>query len=188
MGRLSAASELAIIDRKLNYNPVRYVKLPKQVATELDTWSEGRCGLSSRRPRATGSAWHGGSTCTACAAARSWACGDSVDLAAATVTIGRARVLVEYKVIEKPPKSANGYRTLPLDADLVAALLALHDRQVTERMEAGEAYEDSGYVVTDELGRPVHPEWFSPTSSTVSGSAPGCRGSGCTTPGTASTA
>lgn len=86
---------------------------------------------------------------------------DSVDLAGRTVTIGRSRVPVEYKVIEKAPESANGYRTLPLDADLVAALQALHNWQVTEAMEAGDAYEDSGCVVTDELGRPAHPEWFS---------------------------
>ncbi len=59
-------------------------------------------------------------------------------------------------------ESERGYRTLPLDASLVAALGALRDRQVTEAMEAGpEAYTDSGYVVADELGRPVHPDWFS---------------------------
>ena len=85
---------------------------------------------------------------------------DSVDLAARTVTIGRARVLVDYEVIEKSPKSENGYRTLPLDDQLAAALQALRDRQVTEAMDAGDAYTDSGYVITDELGRPVHPEWF----------------------------
>jgi integrase len=46
-------------------------------------------------------------------------------------------------------------------AFLAAASEDRRDRQVTEAMEAGEAYEDSGYVVTDEVGRPVHPEWFS---------------------------
>jgi hypothetical protein len=34
-------------------------------------------------------------------------------------------VLVEYKVIEKDPKSSNGKRTLPLDAATAAALRAL---------------------------------------------------------------
>jgi integrase len=76
------------------------------------------------------------------------------------VTIGRARVLVDYKVIEKSPKSAAGYRTLPIDPDLAGALQALRDRQVTEATEAGDAYEDRGYAVADELGRPVHPEWL----------------------------
>jgi hypothetical protein len=41
---------------------------------------------------------------------------------------------------------------LPLDDDLVAALSALRKRQVAEKLAAGEAHIDSGYVITDELG------------------------------------
>jgi hypothetical protein len=41
---------------------------------------------------------------------------------------------------------------LPLDDDLVSALTALRRRQAAERLAAGEAYIDSGYVLTDELG------------------------------------
>ena len=37
----------------------------------------------------------------------------------------------------------------PVDEDRAAELDA-----------AGAAYENSGYVVADELGRPVHPEWY----------------------------
>ena len=77
------------------------------------------------------------------------------------MTIGRARVLVNGKVIDKAPKSERGYRTLPLDDVLAAALRALHTRQAAERLAAGQAYQGSGYVVADELGPPVHPEWFS---------------------------
>jgi integrase len=50
---------------------------------------------------------------------------------------------------------------LPLDAELLAGLKALRKRQQAEAEEAGEAYDSSGYVVTDELGAPVHPEWYS---------------------------
>jgi len=64
------------------------------------------------------------------------------------------------KPIVKAPKSKRGIRTLPLDAADVAALQALHDRQVTEAMEAGEAYAASGYVVADELGQAVNPDWY----------------------------
>jgi len=42
----------------------------------------------------------------------------------------------------------------------VAALKALKARQAAERLAAGEAYERTGYVAADELGRPVHPEWY----------------------------
>jgi len=83
------------------------------------------------------------------------------DLAAGTVTIGRARVLVNARVIVKEPKSERGFRTLPLDEQLADALRSLHKRQAAERLAAGQAYEASGYVVTDELGAAPSPEWFS---------------------------
>ena len=67
--------------------------------------------------------------------------------------------------------SCNGHRTLPLDGALVDALTELRKRQTAESAEAGPAYqagldgldlyEGGEYVVTDELGLPVHPEWYS---------------------------
>ena len=51
-------------------------------------------------------------------------------------------------------------RVLPLDDAVVAALDELRKRQMAEGAAAAPAYEASGYVVTDELGRPVHPEWY----------------------------
>jgi hypothetical protein len=86
-------------------------------------------------------------------------------------------------VIEKSPKSERGYRTLPLDDKLVAALRALHKRQAAEKLAAGPAYQDTGYVIVNELGQPVHPEWFSDEFHRLA-SARACRASGCTTAGT----
>jgi integrase len=162
MGQLSAAFELAIFDRKLNYNPVRYVKLPKQEKAERPTWTaaEVRTFLSAAAQDRLHAAWR----LTLYGLRRGEVLGlrwDDVDLEARTLTIGWTRVLVAYKTEGKGPKSKNGYRTLPVDDELAAALQALRDRQVTEAMEAADAYEDSGYVVTDELGAPVHPEWYS---------------------------
>jgi hypothetical protein len=79
-------------------------------------------------------------------------------LDAATVTIGNARVLVNAKVITKSPKSARGYRTLPVDAVTVATLRALRDLQSIEAIDAVPAYAGSGYVAADELGQPMNPE------------------------------
>ena len=45
-----------------------------------------------------------------------------IDLRVKTLTVNQARVLVEYRVRIEEPKSRNGKRTLPLDAELVAAL------------------------------------------------------------------
>ncbi len=108
---------------------------------------------------------------------------DAVDLDAGTITIGLARVLVYGRVVVKAPKSERGYRTLPLDGDLVAALRALRKRQAAERLAAGRPTRRRGYVAADELGAPVHPEWLTDEFA-GSRTGPGCRGSGCTMRGT----
>lgn len=65
-------------------------------------------------------------------------------------------------VTEKSPKSARSWRTLPLFAPLTGALAALQATQMGEMDTAGTAaYANSGSVATDELGAPVHPEWYS---------------------------
>jgi len=94
-----------------------------------------------------------------------------VDLRAGTLTVNQARVLVEYRVRIEEPKSRNGKRTLPLDGELVAALTELRKRQLEESTIAGAAYrsglaelfwyQGGEYVITDEGGSPVHPEWYS---------------------------
>jgi integrase len=95
-----------------------------------------------------------------------------VDLKAKTLAVVQARVLVDYKVRIEPPKSRNGKRTLPLDDELVPALTELRKRQARESEAAGTAYQaglddldwyapGDERVVTDELGVPVHPEWYS---------------------------
>ncbi len=95
-----------------------------------------------------------------------------IDLKAKTLTVSQGRVLVDCKVRVEPPKSRNGKRTLPLDAALVRALTALRKRVVEESQAAGAAYgagladldwytQGDTYVITDELGVPVHPEWYS---------------------------
>ena len=94
-----------------------------------------------------------------------------IDLRARTLTGRQARVLVDYKVRIEEPKSRNGQRTLPLDKELVAALTALRKLQASESADAGAAYQaglaaldwyqGEEYVVTDQAGMPVHPEWYS---------------------------
>jgi integrase len=95
-----------------------------------------------------------------------------IDLKAKALTVHQARVLVDYKVRIEEPKSHNGKRTLPLDDDLVAALVELRKRQARESEIAGAAYgagladldwyiQGDKYVVTDELGTPLHPESYS---------------------------
>lgn len=89
---------------------------------------------------------------------------EDVDLKAGTVTIGNTRTIVYIKeekrgsrkaIVEKDAKSESGNRTLPLPAPVAAALKAFHKTQAAERLAAGEAHQGSGYVLVDELGRPM---------------------------------
>jgi integrase len=43
----------------------------------------------------------------------------------------------------------------------VQALREWRTRQLKERLQAGEAWQDGEWVVTDELGAPIHPDWLS---------------------------
>jgi integrase len=89
----------------------------------------------------------------------------------AGLSVSQARVLVEYRVRIEQPKSRNSKRTLPLDGELVTALATLRKRQLDESAVAGMAYrsglagldwyQGGEYVITDEAGTAVHPEWYS---------------------------
>ena len=80
-----------------------------------------------------------------------------VDLKNRTVAIKRARVSVDGRAQESLPKTARGHRTLPLTDDLVGALRRAKRLQAADRLAAGPAYDDSGYVVANELGQPLPP-------------------------------
>jgi integrase len=162
LGRLQAAFTMAVADGRLVRNPVEHVKRPQLAASERQTWTRDevhaflaeaardrlhaawRLSLYGlRRGEVTGLRW------------------DGYDRKARTITVTRNRVLVAGEIIEKTPKSRNSVRVLPLDDAVVTALDELRKAQMAEGAAAAPAYEASGYVVTDELGRPVHPEWYS---------------------------
>jgi integrase len=72
--------------------------------------------------------------------------------------IGPTRVAVAGKVVEQnDPKTKAGKRPIPLGPHLVAMLRTAKARQGAEKLLAGEAYSDGGYVAADELGRPCSP-------------------------------
>lgn len=85
---------------------------------------------------------------------------EDVDLDAGRMSIRRARVMVGYDVSEGDPKTMRSTRMVDLDEPVVHALRRHRRRQLEERLAAGEAWQDSGYVVTDELGEPMHPHAF----------------------------
>ncbi len=190
LGRLTAALETAVAEGKLVRNVAKLVKPPKKTEQDQrvqETWSQDhvrqflatavkerlhaawRMSLYGlRRGEVLGLRWsmiEWGSFAEACTAHREKWCelcyGVGEGYRTTTIRIEKTRVLVEYKVIEKDPKSSNGKRTLPLDAATAAALRALWVRQAAEKLAVGASYADTGWVVVDELGEPVHPEWYS---------------------------
>lgn len=174
LSRLSAAFDQALDDGKVTRNPCTRVRRPRMVASSKTSWSEeeARQFLGEASADRLHAAWlmalHGGRREEICGAR--WE--EDIDLAARTWTINEVRVVVDGKVIVKEaPKSERSARTLPLDDALHAALVVLHKRQSAERLAAGEAYSASGYVVCDELGAAVNPEWVSDEFGRVSARA-----------------
>lgn len=84
-----------------------------------------------------------------------------VDTGRAAVTVCAALVQVGGKLVWGRPKSRAGERAVGLDAGSVAAVKAHRARRKRERLAAGSAWEDSGRLFTDELGRALHPEYVS---------------------------
>jgi len=173
LGRLKAAFEMAVDEGRLVRNVVKLVKPPEYTPTERDIWSkdEVRMFLKSATEDRLHAAWR----LSLYGLRRGEVLGlrwSDIDLKAMTLTVNQARVLVDCKVHVELPKSHNGKRTLPLDDALVAALTELRKQATRESEDAGLAYEQGladldwytpgdQYIVTDELGVPVHPEWYS---------------------------
>jgi integrase len=85
----------------------------------------------------------------------------AVDFNAKTVTVAQGRVVVRGAgTITGEPKSERSRRTLPMPAEVIAALRALRSRQSSERLALGEGYRDTGLVAVAEDGGPIRPEAY----------------------------
>jgi integrase len=150
---------------------VKLVKPPEYTSGRRDTWSQAevRRFLAAAANDRLNAAWR----LTLYGLRRGEVLGlrwSDVDLKARTLAVSQSRIVVDYKVYFEPPKTRNGQHTLPLDDALLAALTALRKRLARESEEFASAYEGAlpaldwysagdKYVVVDELGTPVHPEW-----------------------------
>ncbi|MBC3191650.1 site-specific integrase [Pseudonocardia sp. C8] len=84
-----------------------------------------------------------------------------VDLDAGTLRIVHTRVSVGGKVETSEPKTAAGRRTIHLDPGLVGLLREHRKHQMEARLACGPHWQETGYVVVRDDGRPPHPEHFS---------------------------
>lgn len=79
------------------------------------------------------------------------------DLELGTLEMTNTRTMLgNGRVLEKDAKTAAGERVLPLPSKALDALKKFKAQQAREKLAAGEAYTDSGYVVVDELGVPLN--------------------------------
>jgi len=79
------------------------------------------------------------------------------DLDAALTTIRWQITQLGWDPVQGAPKSDAGEHTVALDADTVTDMSAWRRKQDKEKEAAGDAWADSGFEFTDELGNPLHP-------------------------------
>jgi integrase len=78
-----------------------------------------------------------------------------IDLTAGILETANTRTMLgNGTVLEKDTKTEAGERVLPLPSTVAQPLGRFRAQQARERLAAGEAYTDTGYVVVDELGLP----------------------------------
>jgi integrase len=85
-----------------------------------------------------------------------------LDLDDCRLSVVHTITTVSHKPVLSTPKTKRSRRAIYLDANPVDVLRAHRDAQRAERQEAGPAWvDDLDLVFRDELGRLVHPDWFS---------------------------
>lgn len=172
LGRLRAVLTLGMRRGTLARNVAQYVTVPKAARKaarakkrERTPWNEDEVRQFLGGIRHTRE--FGGWMLTFIAERPAEVCGarwaEDIDLESGTTTIGNTRTLTydpslprgqRSVVVEKDTKTEAGERALPLPLPTWAGLKEFRQRQLKEKLAAGEAYENSGYVMVDELGRP----------------------------------
>ena len=92
------------------------------------------------------------------AAARASGCAAPTPTSRAALSTIRWQITqLGWDPVQGAPKSDAGERTVALDAETVTDLAAWRREQGKEEEAAGDAWADSGFEFTDELGSPLHP-------------------------------
>jgi integrase len=163
---LKAATKWAVTTGLLGRDPLIGFKRPRTTSRTMTAWSaeEAKAFLVATKDDRLAFGWAllltRGLRRGELAGLR-W---DDIDLDGGALSINRTRVIVDGKPSDSLPKTAAGRRSVPLDATLVALLRRHRAVQAAEKLAGGGAYEDGGWLVADELGRPYYPDsisaWF----------------------------
>jgi integrase len=154
-----AILDAAVRDGLIARNPFAVVKRPKVTAKESTYLSPTE--LSALLESAKGSRYRPVFELLANtgmrrgeAMALRWS---DVDLTNHLARVRGTLTRVDGELVVTPPKSARSHRTIPLSAGALAVLKLIKVRQAHERLHAGSAWVDTGYVFTTEAGGPCDP-------------------------------
>lgn len=178
VGRLAQALDRCVRDGIVPQNVARLVELPSDERARgeaLEHWATEGHGPRAYCPdldrfrevadkHRDAGAWR----LTLCGMTRADVMGlrwSDIDLEAGAATVRQGRVILDGKDdYTGDTKSAQRKRTVPfetIEPGTVALLRSMKARQAEEKLAAGAAYRDSGYVVVNELGEPLRPELYS---------------------------
>jgi integrase len=163
-GFLKAATKWGIENGLLGRDPLVGVKRPRSQSRAMKVWTpdEARAFLAGTKDDRLYAAFAlllGRGLRRGEVAGLRW---EHVDLKDGSLRVATTRVLMNGgQAVQSTPKTDAGARTIDIDANLVGILGRHGERQRSERKSAGEAWQDSGYVFTDELGHPYYPGYFS---------------------------
>lgn len=86
---------------------------------------------------------------------------ENINLDKKVLYIKKARVVAKTQILTKDTKSENSKRTLAISEYLIYALRKHREIQKRNREEFGAMYNETDYIVTNELGSPIHPGYLS---------------------------
>ena len=99
----------------------------------------------------------------------------AVDFDAGTVSVAQGRVIVRGAgTTTGGPQSERSRRTLPMPADVMAALQTLNAQQKRERLALGPTWIDTGLIAINKDGSPIRPE-TTPRPSAATAQQRACR-------------
>lgn len=168
MVALGQVLDVAVREGALAQNPARLARRPrhrKVVGKDLQHWQPGE--LLAFRDHADTDAWAGAWRLTLSGMTRADVMGlrwSDLDLEVGVASVAQGRIAINSGGDVDDPKSAQRVRAVPFEAihpESAALLRAMKRRQAEDKLRAGGAWQDSGYVVVDALGRPIRPEVYS---------------------------
>jgi Site-specific recombinase XerD len=152
MGILKSALKQARENQLINRNPAEFAKLPKQEQKEIDALTvEEQVTLLKMLPEST----HGRALRFALGTGlrASELCGLRWrDVEAERIQIRQTCVLVNGRPVYGSPKTKAGRRAIPLNTKLTAILEQQKQAQRLERIKAGSAWVNEGFVFATPIG------------------------------------